>query len=101
MGVNERYPDLSPIDQIGSFRVADQELACLHRKKGGLVRSGWSQSLSPALVFQHCVSQGPGPSVEILHHHNPLVVEVQLRVQNGFSVGRYRQALSLTVKGRN
>ena len=45
--------------------------------------------------------RGPGPSVEILHHHDPLVVEVRLRVQNGFSVGRYRQALSLTVKGRD
>jgi hypothetical protein len=52
--------------------------------------------LHPALRFS-----GQRPSVEILHHHDPLVVEVQLRGQNGFSVGRYRQALSLTVKGRD
>ena len=55
-------------------------------------------------VAELCIGPYPAervaPSVEIFHHHDPLVVEVQLRVQNGFSVGRYRQALNLTVKGR-
>jgi hypothetical protein len=41
------------------------------------------------------------PSAEILHHHDPFIVLVHLRVQNRFSVGRHSQALRLAVEGRD
>ena len=72
-----RLVDTNPANFIEAFllvnfRIADNPGAgrfglcrcflTMSSSEEGLVRSDWSQSLSPALVFtQHCVSQGPGP----------------------------------------